>query len=227
MSELINSLSLISKNNSIRVIIISASGNIFCSGHDLNELILEKNEDSVEKIFKMCSQLMLAIQNQPQPVIAQVQGIATAAGCQLVASCDLAVSSSNALFATPGVDIGLFCTTPLVALSRSLSKKHALEMLFTGEKISANKAKEIGLINKVVEKKFLKKETFNLAKIISEKPTNVIKLGKKSFYNQINLPIEEAYKLASKIMANNMMKTEAKIGIDSFFKKEKPNWPED
>lgn len=227
MSELINSLSLFSKDNSIRVITISAAGNIFCSGHDLNELIRETNKDSVEKIFKMCSQLMLAIQNQPQPVIAQVQGIATAAGCQLVASCDLAVASSNALFATPGVDIGLFCTTPLVALSRSLSKKNALEMLFTGEKITANKAKDIGLINKVVEKKFLKTETFNLAKIISEKPTNIVKLGKKSFYNQINLPIEDAYSLASEIMAKNMMKTEAKIGINSFFKKEKPIWPED
>ena len=172
----------------------------------------------------MCSKLMLAIQNQPQPVIAQVQGIATAAGCQLVASCDLAIASSNAQFATPGVNIGLFCTTPLVALSRSISKKHALEMLFTGEKISAEKALDIGLINQIVDSNYLKEATFELASKISEKPSGIIKLGKKSFYNQLNLPIEDAYSFASKIMTKNMIKKDAKIGIDAFLNKEKPKW---
>ncbi len=213
----------------VRVIIISADGPTFCAGHDLKELTLHrKNSDKGRnyylEIMNNCSNLMKSIVNHPKPIIAEVGGVATAAGCQLVASCDLAYASKTASFATPGVNIGLFCSTPMVAISRNLSKKHSLEMLLNGELISAEKAEKIGLINKVVEDSFLEKYTFEMAIKISKKSSMTLKIGKEAFYKQIEMNLSDAYDYASGVMVENMLKHDAKEGINAFIEKRKPKW---
>jgi enoyl-CoA hydratase/carnithine racemase len=167
---------------------------------------------------------MKAIVNNPKPIIAEVSGTATAAGCQLVASCDLAYASKSAKFATPGVNIGLFCSTPMVAVSRNLSNKHSMEMLLSGELISADKAEKIGLINKAVEDSLLKKHTFDIALKISKKSAITLKIGKEAFYKQIDMTLSDAYDYASNVMVENMLKLDAKEGISAFIDKRKPNW---
>jgi enoyl-CoA hydratase/carnithine racemase len=214
-----------------RVIVLAAEGPAFCSGHDLKEMTAHRKEADAGKaafaaIFAQCSRLMQTIVRHPKPIIAQVQGIATAAGCQLVASCDLAVASSEAKFATPGVNIGLFCSTPMVALSRNVSRKHAMEMLLTGDMISANQAYHMGLVNRVVTHDSLETDTMALAQQIASKPRATVKIGKEAFYRQLEMPLSEAYDYASKVMTENMLHAEANEGIGAFVEKRDPKWPD-
>jgi len=214
-----------------RVVVIGADGPAFSSGHDLKEMTAHRasadgGKAAFAKIFAQCSRLMQTIVRHPKPVIARVQGIATAAGCQLVASCDLAVASSAARFATPGVNIGLFCSTPMVALSRNVLRKHAMEMLLTGDVISANQAYHMGLVNRVVTPESLDAETAALAAQIASKPRATVKIGKEAFYRQIEMPLSEAYDYASKVMTENMLHAEANEGICAFVEKRDPKWPE-
>lgn len=229
MKSLKKELSDVAINESIRVVILAANGPIFCAGHDLKEITEARNNKDLgyayfEKLFNTCSELMQLIVNNPKPIIAEVNGIATAAGCQLVASCDLAIGSDKAKFATPGVNIGLFCSTPMVALSRNISNKHAMEMLLTGEMIDAKKAKEIGLINNNVSSKNLMQETLKLAKRVASKSSMTLKVGKHAFYAQSSLDLSEAYKYTSKVMLDNILKDDAKEGIDAFINKRDPEW---
>ena len=216
-------------DNKTRVIIISANGPIFSAGHDLKQLKeARQNSDKGKKYFKKilqkCSKLMQTIVNNPKPVIAEVSGVATAAGCQLVASCDLAYASKSSKFATPGVNIGLFCSTPMVALSRNISNKHSMEMLLTGDFISSEQAAKVGLINEMVTDNKLKDFVFDKALKISKKSSMTIKIGKEAFYKQKNLTLSEAYDYASNTMVENMLKIDAKEGINAFLEKRKPNW---
>ena len=216
-------------DNKTRVIIISANGPIFSAGHDLKQLKeARQNSDKGKKYFKKilqkCSKLMQTIINNPKPVIAEVSGVATAAGCQLVASCDLAYASKSAKFATPGVNIGLFCSTPMVALSRNISNKHSMEMLLTGDLISSEQAAKVGLINEMVTDNKLKDFVFDKALKISKKSSMTIKIGKEAFYKQKNMTLSEAYDYASNTMVENMLKIDAKEGINAFLDKRKPNW---
>ena len=229
MKSLKKELSDVAINESIRVVILAANGPIFCAGHDLKEITEARNNEDLgyayfEKLFNTCSELMQLIVNNPKPIIAEVNGIATAAGCQLVASCDLAIGSDKAKFATPGVNIGLFCSTSMVALSRNISNKHAMEMLLTGEMIDAKKAKEIGLINNNVSSKNLMQETLKLAKKVASKSSMTLKVGKHAFYAQSSLDLSEAYKYTSKVMLDNILKDDAKEGIDAFINKRDPEW---
>jgi enoyl-CoA hydratase/carnithine racemase len=178
------------------------------------------------RIFDQCSQLMQSIVRHPKPVIAEVQGIATAAGCQLVASCDLALASTAARFATPGVNIGLFCSTPMVALSRNVARKHAMEMLLTGEMMGAEEAMRIGLVNRVVAPDKLEAQTMKLAHAIADKPGRTVKIGKEAFYRQLEMPLADAYAYASEVMTKNMLAAEAAEGIGAFIDKRPPKWPE-
>jgi len=212
-----------------RVIVLAAEGPAFCSGHDLKEMTALRSEPdgghaAFAAIFAQCSKLMLTIVHHPKPVIAQVQGVATAAGCQLVASCDLAMASENARFATPGVNIGLFCSTPMVALSRNVSRKHAMEMLLTGEMISAERAREIGLVNRIVPASSLETETMRLAEKIVSKPPATVKIGKDAFYRQLEMPLSDAYDYASRVMTENMLHAESAEGICAFLEKREPKW---
>ena len=212
------------------VIVLAAEGSAFCAGHDLKEMTALRSEPdsgraAFEAIFAQCSMLMQTILRHPKPVIAQVQGIATAAGCQLVASCDLAVASEAARFATPGVNIGLFCSTPMVPLSRNVSRKHAMEMLLTGEMVSAERAQEIGLVNRVVAASSLESETTQLATLIASKPRATLKIGKEAFYRQVEIPLSEAYDYASRVMTENMLHAESAEGICAFLEKREPKWP--
>tara|TARA_B100000925_G_scaffold106029_1_gene78176 strand:- start:540 stop:1343 length:804 start_codon:yes stop_codon:yes gene_type:complete len=218
-----------SASNNVRVIIIAATGNVFCSGHNLKEINevsseSENREHFYLNLFKTCSSLMQLIINCPKPVIAEVDGIATAAGCQLVASCDLAISSDSSKFATPGVNIGLFCSTPMVALSRNVSKKDSMKMLLTGDMISADEAKKISLINDCVPDDQLTKSVLDLAKKISKKSQAVLKIGKEAFYKQSELNLEDAYEYTSMVMTKNMMIDDASEGISSFLDKRNPKW---
>ena len=213
----------------VRVIIISSDGSTFSSGHDLKELTAarknnDKGKDFYKKIMTKCSKMMQSIIKNPKPIIAEVGGAATAAGCQLVASCDLAYANKSAKFATPGVNIGLFCSTPMVALSRNLSNKHSMEMLLTGELISSDKALKIGLINGVLENNKLKNYVESQALKISTKSPMTLKIGKEAFYKQVNMTLSEAYDYASNVMVENMLKIDAKEGINAFIEKRKPNW---
>ncbi len=213
----------------IRVIIISADGPTFSAGHDLKELKTGlKNSDKGRAYFKevmsKCSKLMQSIVKNPKPVIAEVGGVATAAGCQLVASCDLAYAGESAKFATPGVNIGLFCSTPMVALSRNISNKHSMEMLLTGDLISSSKAAEIGLINKVINNDALQSFVLDRALKISKKSAMTLKIGKEAFYKQIDMTLSEAYDYASNVMVENMLKLDAEEGIDAFINKRNPSW---
>jgi enoyl-CoA hydratase/carnithine racemase len=231
MSALQDALAAAASDKSVRVLIIAAEGPAFSSGHDLKEMTarradVDKGKAFFTALFNQCSQLMQAIVRHPKPVVAQVQGIATAAGCQLVASCDLAVAASTARFATPGVNIGLFCSTPMVALSRNVSRKHAMEMLLTGEMIGAGEAKHIGLINRVVAPDVLQSETMKLAELIATKPHGTLKIGKEAFYKQVEMGLSEAYDYASRVMTENMLAAEAAEGIGAFVEKREPKWPD-
>ena len=216
----------------IRAVVISGAGKAFCAGHNLKEITAAReNDDSGEAYFKnlfdACSSLMQLIVSIPQPVIAEVDGVATAAGCQLVASCDLAIASHESKFATPGVNIGLFCSTPMVALSRNVNKKNAMEMLLTGDFINAEKAKEIGLINSMVEKEKLTFEVSKLAEKIASKSSMTVSIGKNAFYAQTEMDLSEAYKYTSKTMTDNLLKHDAKEGINAFIEKRSPNWKDE
>ena len=229
MSMLMEEIKGASSDQSIRVIVLAATGNVFSSGHDLKEITAAReSEDNGEVYFKnlfdYCSSLMQLIVNAPQPVIAEVDGVATAAGCQLVASCDLAIASNESKFATPGVNLGLFCSTPMVALSRNVNKKNAMEMLLTGDFISAEKAKEIGLINNAVSKDELTSEVVGLAEKIASKSTMTVATGKKAFYVQAEMDLSKAYQYTSKTMTENLLKHDAKEGIDAFIEKRSPDW---
>lgn len=224
MEALISEFNKISSDDNVKVVILSGSGKGFCAGHDLKELKENREKDFYEKTFDTCSRLMLAINELPVPVIAKVHGVATAAGCQLVATCDLAVADENSRFATPGVNIGLFCSTPMVALSRNVSNKHAMEMLLTGDMISAQRASEIGLINRAVPADELDNEAQDLASKIVSKSSLTVKIGKKAFYEQKEKDLKGAYYYCSRVMVENMMAKDAKEGIDAFLEKREPVW---
>jgi enoyl-CoA hydratase/carnithine racemase len=227
IKDLTNSLIQISSQKKVKVLIISSEGPGFSAGHDLDELRKNKNNKKFfNELFNECSNLMQTIMNLPQPVIAEVCGIAAAAGCQLVASCDLAVASEQASFMTPGVNIGLFCSTPMVAVSRNLSRKKIMEMLLTGEKLSAKDAVDFGLINHCVPPYQLHQKTLSIANIIASKPLSTVKIGKEAFYKQVEMPIDEAYKYTSEVMAMNMMEKDAYEGISAFLDKRSPSWNE-
>ncbi len=227
-SQNINSLIKIFKklnsDNKTKVIILEGSGKGFSAGHDLKEIRSLKKKPKYKQLFNSCSKLMLEIIEGRKPVIAKVHGAAFAAGCQLVASCDLAISSEDAIFATPGVNIGLFCSTPMVAVSRKVSRKKTMKMLLTGDPIDAKYAKEIGLINDHYPFSELEKETFNLAKKIASKSNLTIKIGKKAFYKQLEMPLNKAYQYTSEVMTKNAMELDAEEGISAFLEKRKPNW---
>lgn len=215
----------------VKVIVLASKGPAFSAGHDLKELTAHRNDPDrglgyYRTIFEQCSHLMQTIVRHPRPVIAQVQGVATAAGCQLVATCDLAVASSEARFTTPGVNIGLFCSTPMVALSRVVPRKAALEMLFTGEAVDAEEARRIGLVNRVVAPADLEKETQTLARFIASKPAATLKLGKLAFQHQLELSVSSAYDYVGEVMVQNMLHEEAQEGIGAFLDKRPPKWPE-
>ena len=211
-------------SNSIRVIVIGAEGKAFSTGHDLKEIGKKSEKKFLKALFSECTELMLSIQRHPQPVIAQVQGIATAAGCQLVASCDLVVASRKAQFATNGINNGLYCATPSVALSRTIQPKHALEMLLTGDFIDAERAMQLGLVNKVVDEEFLRDETLSLAENLASKSNYALQLGKRSFYNQIGLNLEQAYQTTSNELITNILSVGGQEGIRAFIEKRSPKW---
>ena len=207
-----------------KVIIIEGSGKGFSAGHNLKEIKSLKGKSDYKKLFNLCSELMMTIVNNSKPVIAKVHGAAFAAGCQLVATCDLALSTNDAIFATPGVNIGLFCSTPMVAVSRNVSRKKTMKMLLTGEPITASHAKEIGLINDHFQNSSLEEEVSKLAETIASKSNKVVKIGKEAFYKQLEMPLSEAYKYTSEVMSENMMALDAKEGIAAFLEKRIPNW---
>ena len=207
-----------------KVIIIEGSGKGFSAGHNLKEIKSLKGKSDYKKLFNLCSELMMTIVNNSKPVIAKVHGAAFAAGCQLVATCDLALSTNDAIFATPGVNIGLFCSTPMVAVSRNVSRKKTMKMLLTGEPITARDAKEIGLINDHFQNSSLEEEVSKLAETIASKSNKVVKIGKEAFYKQLEMPLSEAYKYTSEVMSENMMVLDAKEGIAAFLEKRIPNW---
>ena len=224
INSLIEILKKLDQDKNTKVIIIEGLGEGFSAGHNLKEVKSLKGKPKYQKLLNQCSQLMINIVNNNKPVIAKVHGAAFAAGCQLVASCDLALSSNDAIFATPGVNIGLFCSTPMVAVSRNVSRKKTMKMLLTGESITAQYAKEIGLINDHFENSKLEEEVIKLAEKIASKSNKVIKIGKKGFYKQLEMPLEKAYKYTSKIMAENMMTFDAREGISAFLEKRNPIW---
>src|SRR6266446_393456 len=213
----------------IRAVVVAARGNAFSAGHDLKELTAHRADADggrgyTREIIDRCSAVMLAIMRLPQPVIAAIEATATAAGCQLVATCDLAVASTTAKFCTPGVHIGLFCSTPMVALSRNVPRKHAMEMLLTGDTITAADAHRIGLVNHVVEAGRAREEAQKLARKIVQKSSYVVRIGKKAFYRQLELDVADAYRLASEVMVENMMARDAEEGISAFIGKRPPKW---
>jgi enoyl-CoA hydratase/carnithine racemase len=229
IDDLHAALDLIGRDDGVRVVVIAANGPAFCAGHDLKELTAHRNDAdrgraSFTRIMTACSAMMQAIVKLPKPVIAAVQGVATAAGCQLVASCDLAIASEQATFATPGVDIGLFCSTPMVALSRNVPRKNAMHMLLTGEPVGAEEARQIGLINRVVPRSTERAAAVALAEQIAGKSAHTIKIGKEAFYRQAELNLADAYHYASQVMAENMMAADAEEGICAFLEKRPPEW---
>ena len=224
LNDLLRLFKKLDADKKVKVIIIEGSGKGFSAGHNLKEVKSLKKQNKYQKLFNLCSKVMLQIVEGRKPVIAKVHGAAFAAGCQLVASCDLAYSSKDALFATPGVNIGLFCSTPMVAVSRKINRKSMMEMLLTGEPIKANFAKELGLINDYYPKKKLNTEVLKIAKKIASKSNLTIKIGKQAFYKQLEMPLRQAYAYTSKMMAINMMAMDAREGISAFLEKRKPNW---
>ena len=224
LNDLIKAFKKLDNDNDTKVIIIEGAGKGFSAGHNLKEVNGLKNRTKYQKLFNLCSKLMLHIVEGKKPVIAKVHGAAFAAGCQLVASCDLAYSTNDAIFATPGVNIGLFCSTPMVAVSRKVNRKRLMKMLLTGEPIKANYAKEIGLINDHFSKSKLDNEVLKLSKKIASKSNLTIKIGKQTFYKQLEMPLRKAYAYTSKMMTQNMMAMDAKEGISAFLEKRKPIW---
>ncbi len=217
------------KDSTVRVIILGAEGKIYCAGHDMKELTAARASDDkgrayFQDIMNRCAKVMQSIVNHPKPVIAEVGGLATAAGCQLVASCDLAIASDEAAFCTPGVHIGLFCSTPMVALSRNIHPKHAMEMLLTGEAVDATVAREYGLVNRVVPKDYLKQITVKFAEAIASKSAMTLKTGKQAFYKQLDMGLAEAYEFTAEIMTENMLARDAEEGIGAFLEHRKPKW---
>jgi enoyl-CoA hydratase/carnithine racemase len=223
MQELIDCLGVIRGRRDLRVVILAAAGKVFSAGHDLSEMV-GRDINEYRRLFDVCTELMAKLQSIPQPVIAEVQGIATAAGCQLVATCDLAIAADDATFATPGVKIGLFCTTPMVALSRVIGRKRALEMLLTGQLIDAQRAAEWGLVNRVVAASELRAETRKLADNIAQASDMVVALGKEAYYTQVDLDQPKAYAYAKEVMSMNSLAHDAQEGISSFLGKRTPCW---
>lgn len=229
LAALGDALSAIAHERDVRAVIMAANGSAFSAGHDLKELNARRSDEDrgrayFKHIMALCSGVMQQIVALPQPVIAAVQATATAAGCQLVASCDLAIASRAAKFATPGVNIGLFCSTPMVALARNIARKHAMEMLLTGEMISAEEAARIGLVNRVVAPGAERDEALKLARKITAKSALTLKIGKEAFYRQIEMPLADAYKYASEVMVENMLARDAEEGIAAFIEKRTPQW---
>jgi enoyl-CoA hydratase/carnithine racemase len=229
LEALSDAFTAIAHDRAVRVVVMAANGPAFSAGHDLKELNARRKDDDrgrsyFKHIMEMCSGVMQQIVTLPQPIIAAVHATATAAGCQLVASCDLAVASDAAKFATPGVNIGLFCSTPMVALSRNVSRKHAMEMLLTGELISAEEAARIGLVNHVVAAGHERAEALKLAEKIAAKSALTVKIGKQAFYRQAEMSLADAYKYASDVMVENMLARDAEEGISAFIDKREPNW---
>jgi enoyl-CoA hydratase/carnithine racemase len=230
MTALHAALSEAGGDEAVRAVVLTGAGPAFSAGHDLKELTARRNDGDGGRAFfaetmTTCSDMMLAIVRSPKPVIAAVNGIATAAGCQLVASCDLAVAAVDARFATPGVNIGLFCSTPMVALSRNVSRKGAMEMLLLGEMVGAEEAQRLGLVNRVVEADRVVNEAVELGRKIAAKPARTLKIGKEAFYKQLDMPLEDAYRYAAQVMVENMLDAEAEEGIGAFLDKREPNWP--
>ncbi|MTJ05625.1 MAG: enoyl-CoA hydratase [Sediminimonas qiaohouensis] len=227
MSEMLDE---IAADHSVKVVILRSGGNHFCAGHNLKEMSTRRADPDggvqyFQDLFAKCSAMMLRVVRLPQPVIAEVKGIATAAGCQLVASCDLAVAAENASFATSGVNIGLFCSTPMVALSRNVPRKQAMEMLLMGEFLPAGRVAEMGLVNRVVPLADVEKTSMKMARIIADKSPAAVRIGKRAFYEQVEMPLEEAYAFAGRTMAENMMAKDTEAGIGAFTRKEPmPEW---
>lgn len=224
MAALLAELGQIATSPAVRAVVIAAEGPAFCAGHDLREVRANPSRAAYEALFTRCSELMLAITRLPQPVIARVHGTATAAGCQLVATCDLAVAADTAKFATPGVNIGLFCSTPMVAISRNVGRKQTMEMLLTGETMDAHAACAAGLVNKCVAPDALDAEIDAWCRQIASKSPLTLRIGKEAFYRQLDLPLEDAYAYASGVMVGNMMTRDAEEGIDAFLEKRPPEW---
>ena len=224
MDRIQTELDRIRDDKNVHVVVIAANGPSFCSGHDLRELRAMPTQKTHKRLFAQCSRLMLSITRLPQPVIAKVHATATAAGCQLVASCDLAVAADTAEFATPGVNIGLFCSTPMVAVSRNIGRKKTMEMLLTGTSMTAKTAETIGLINTVCAQIELDNVVNQLCAAITSKSPLTVKIGKEAFYRQLEMPIEEAYAYTSEVMVKNMMARDAREGIDAFLEKRSPEW---
>ena len=224
LESLLNTFKKLDKDNTTKVIILEGAGKGFSAGHNLKEVKNLKKRSKYLKLFNLCSKLMLQIVEGRKPVIAKVHGAAYAAGCQLATSCDLAYSTKDATFATPGVNIGLFCSTPMVAVSRKISRKRMMKMLLTGEPINAKYAKEIGLINDCFSKSNLNNEVLKVAKTIASKSNLTIKIGKQAFYKQLEMPLRKAYAYTSKMMTLNMMSIDAHEGISAFLNKRKPKW---
>ncbi len=229
MSALSAELGRAADDPQVRVILLGAEGKVFCAGHDLKELTAARADSdggraTYERIMRQCSDLMQQIVRLPKPVIAVVTGVATAAGCQLVASCDLALATDTATFCTPGVNIGLFCSTPMVALSRNVAPKQAMEMLLTGEAIDASTAKDFGLINRIIPRDYLEQVVQKYAQAIASKSSLTLKTGKEAFYRQLEMPLNEAYDFAAQTMVDNMMAKDAEEGISAFLQKRQPDW---
>jgi enoyl-CoA hydratase/carnithine racemase len=232
METLMGELQAAGEDSAVRVVIIASTGNVFSAGHDLKELTAHRADadDGVaffEESFALAADLMLEIARLPKPVIAEIDGLATAAGCQLVASCDLAICTDTATFCTPGVNIGLFCSTPMVAVSRAAHRKQAMEMLLTGETIDASTAKDFGLVNRIVPKQYLTQVVTKYASVIASKSPEAIRIGKEAFYRQLEMPIEEAYSFAAETMVDSMLTADAEEGIGAFLGKRMPVWPEE
>ena len=229
MTALQGELDRASGEKSVRVVVLAGSGKIFCAGHDLKQMNARRTDADrgkayFEETFAMCSRLMQSIVRHPKPVIAEVDGIATAAGCQLVASCDLAIASDQATFGVNGINVGLFCTTPGVALARGLRPKHAMEMLLTGEMIDASTAKDFGLVNRVVPREYLTQIVMKYAQTIASKSPLTLTMGKEAFYKQAEMGLADAYDYASRVMVENMLARDAEEGIGAFIDKRKPEW---
>lgn len=224
MAALTDEMDRIAHDPAVRVVVIGGAGPAFCAGHDLREMRSRPERAAYEETFTACSRLMLAVVRLPKPVIARVHGIATAAGCQLVATCDLAVAADTARFATPGVNIGLFCSTPMVALTRAVGRKAAMEMLLTGDLVPAERAREIGLVNRVVPEAALDAATAALAETIAAKSPLTLAIGKEAFYAQAEMGLADAYQHTSEVMTRNMLARDAAEGIDAFLQKRQPVW---
>ena len=224
MDTLTQELAAIAETPAVKAVVLAGAGPAFCAGHDLREIRARPDRAAYEQTFAACSRLMLDIVRLPKPVIARVHGIATAAGCQLVATCDLAVAADTARFATPGVNIGLFCSTPMVALTRAIGRKPAMEMLLTGDLIDAGRARELGLVNRVVPEPALDEAVAALAGQIAAKSPLTLAIGKQAFYRQAEMDLDAAYRYAAEVMTNNMLARDAREGIDAFLGKRDPVW---